>query len=235
MPTETSEATVIDETLFEAEEKMEKAVTVARDELARPPHRPGHPGDVRPHRRRLLRRADADPAAGLGHRPRAADGVIKPYDTSQLGAIEKAIRDSDLGVNPTNDGKIIRVVFPQLTEERRTRAGQGRPAQGRGRQGLDPQRPPARQGRARQAGQGRRGRRGRRRTAPRSELDELTADATSATVDELRQAQGSRAARGLMPAIEERRPAVRESQRRAAAPGRNLPAAIGVGARRWAR
>ena len=45
--------------------------------------------------------------------------VIKPYDESQLGAIEKAIRDSDLGVNPSNDGTIIRVVFPQLTEERR--------------------------------------------------------------------------------------------------------------------
>src|SRR5689334_25129714 len=45
--------------------------------------------------------------------------VIKPYDPNQLGAIEKAIRDSDLGVNPTNDGMIIRVVFPQLTEERR--------------------------------------------------------------------------------------------------------------------
>jgi ribosome recycling factor len=45
--------------------------------------------------------------------------VIKPYDPSQLNAIEKAIRDSDLGVNPTNDGMVIRVVFPQLTEERR--------------------------------------------------------------------------------------------------------------------
>jgi ribosome recycling factor len=45
--------------------------------------------------------------------------VIKPYDNSQLGAIEKAVRDSDLGVNPTNDGQILRVVFPQLTEERR--------------------------------------------------------------------------------------------------------------------
>ena len=45
--------------------------------------------------------------------------VIKPYDVSQLGAIEKAIRDSDLGVNPSNDGALIRVVFPELTEERR--------------------------------------------------------------------------------------------------------------------
>src|SRR5687767_7538210 len=49
--------------------------------------------------------------------PRMA--VIKPFDKSTLGAIEKAIRDSDLGVNPTNDGTIIRVILPQLTEERR--------------------------------------------------------------------------------------------------------------------
>jgi ribosome recycling factor len=49
--------------------------------------------------------------------PRMA--IISPYDKASLGAIERAIRDSDLGVNPTNDGTIIRVVFPQLTEERR--------------------------------------------------------------------------------------------------------------------
>jgi ribosome recycling factor len=51
--------------------------------------------------------------------PEARMAVVKPYDASQLGALEKAIRDSDLGVNPTNDGTLIRVVFPQLTEERR--------------------------------------------------------------------------------------------------------------------
>src|SRR4051812_5225401 len=51
--------------------------------------------------------------------PEARMAVIKPYDVSQLVAIEKAVRDSDLGVNPTNDGSLIRVVFPQLTEERR--------------------------------------------------------------------------------------------------------------------
>nr|WP_219633071.1 ribosome recycling factor [Haloechinothrix aidingensis] len=51
--------------------------------------------------------------------PEARMAVIKPYDASQLGEIERAIRDSDLGVNPTNDGTIIRVVIPQLTEERR--------------------------------------------------------------------------------------------------------------------
>lgn len=45
--------------------------------------------------------------------------VIKPYDTSALAAIEKAIQGSDLGVNPSNDGALIRITFPQLTEERR--------------------------------------------------------------------------------------------------------------------
>jgi ribosome recycling factor len=51
--------------------------------------------------------------------PEARMAVIKPYDASQLRAMEKAIRDSDLGVNPTNDGSIIRVLIPQLSEERR--------------------------------------------------------------------------------------------------------------------
>ena len=45
--------------------------------------------------------------------------IIKPYEASQLDAIETAIRNSDLGVNPTNDGNIIRISVPQLTEERR--------------------------------------------------------------------------------------------------------------------
>jgi ribosome recycling factor len=51
--------------------------------------------------------------------PEARMAVIKPYDASQIGALERSIRDSDLGVNPSNDGVIIRVIFPQLTEERR--------------------------------------------------------------------------------------------------------------------
>lgn len=45
--------------------------------------------------------------------------VISPYDKSAIGAIEKAIQSSDLGLNPSNDGNIIRVPFPPLTEERR--------------------------------------------------------------------------------------------------------------------
>lgn len=45
--------------------------------------------------------------------------VIQPWDASSLKAIEKAILASDIGINPTNDGKSIRLVFPQLTEDRR--------------------------------------------------------------------------------------------------------------------
>ncbi|MEA4815849.1 MAG: ribosome recycling factor [Lachnospiraceae bacterium] len=44
---------------------------------------------------------------------------IQPWDSSLLKAVEKAINTSDLGINPSNDGKIIRLVFPELTEERR--------------------------------------------------------------------------------------------------------------------
>jgi ribosome recycling factor len=51
--------------------------------------------------------------------PEARMVVIKPYEAGQLKPIEEAIRNSDLGVNPTNDGSIIRVSIPQLTEERR--------------------------------------------------------------------------------------------------------------------
>src|SRR6185295_1437319 len=49
--------------------------------------------------------------------PRMA--LIKPYDAGQLSAMEKAIRDSDLGVNPNNEGTQIRILLPQMTEERR--------------------------------------------------------------------------------------------------------------------
>ena len=45
--------------------------------------------------------------------------MIQPWDASVLNAIEKAIQTSDLGINPQNDGKLLRLAFPQLTEERR--------------------------------------------------------------------------------------------------------------------
>jgi ribosome recycling factor len=53
------------------------------------------------------------------HIPEPRMVIVQPFDKSSLAAIEKAIRNSDLGVNPSNDGNIIRVVFPELSEERR--------------------------------------------------------------------------------------------------------------------
>jgi ribosome recycling factor len=53
------------------------------------------------------------------HAPEPQMITVQPFDTSQLGAIEKAIRGADLGLNPMNDGKLIRVPIPALTEERR--------------------------------------------------------------------------------------------------------------------
>jgi ribosome recycling factor len=53
------------------------------------------------------------------HVPEPSLITLQPWDTSQIGAIEKAIRSSDLGLNPSNDGKLIRVPIPALTAERR--------------------------------------------------------------------------------------------------------------------
>jgi ribosome recycling factor len=110
---------VIDETLFEAEEKMERAIEFAKEEFA------------------TIRTGRATPAmfakiiidyygtptplpqmASIAvPEPRMA--IIKPYDNGQLHAMEKAVRDSDLGVNPNNEGTQLRIVLPQMTEERR--------------------------------------------------------------------------------------------------------------------
>jgi len=110
---------VIDETLLDAEEKMEKAVSVAKDDLATLRTGRANPG--------MFSHIVVDyygsptPLNQLAsvNVPEARMVVIKPYDASQLGAMDKAIRDSDLGLNPSNDGTIIRVVVPQLSEERR--------------------------------------------------------------------------------------------------------------------
>jgi ribosome recycling factor len=110
---------VIDEILFEAEEKMEKAVHVAREDLAG--LRTGR-ANASAFARLVVDYYGAPtpiPQMATVNVPEARMAIIKPYDAGQLNAIEKAIRDSDLGVNPTNDGTIIRVVFPQLPEERR--------------------------------------------------------------------------------------------------------------------
>src|SRR5689334_25137064 len=98
---------------------MEKAVHVARDDLAG--LRTGR-ANANAFARLVVDYYGAPtpiPQMATVNVPEARMAIIKPYDAGQLGSIEKAIRDSDLGVNPTNDGTIIRVVFPQLTEERR--------------------------------------------------------------------------------------------------------------------
>jgi ribosome recycling factor len=110
---------MIDEVLLDAEEKMEKAVSVARDDLATVRTGRANPG--------MFSRIAIDyygattPITQLSsiNVPDARLVVIKPYDSGQLHEIENAIRSSDLGVNPTNDGTLIRVAIPQLTEERR--------------------------------------------------------------------------------------------------------------------
>ena len=53
------------------------------------------------------------------HVPEPSLITVQPFDVSQIGSIEKAVRSADLGLNPSNDGKVIRVPIPPLTEERR--------------------------------------------------------------------------------------------------------------------
>jgi ribosome recycling factor len=110
---------MIEETLLEAEEKMEKAVVVAKEDFAA--IRTGRPGPA------TFNKITADyygaptPINQLASfsvpEPRMV--VVSPFDRTSAQAIEKAIRESDLGVNPANDGNVIRVVFPDLSEERR--------------------------------------------------------------------------------------------------------------------
>jgi len=110
---------VINETLNEAEQKMDKAVEVTREDFAAIRTGRAHPS--------MFHKITADyygtptPLQQLASFtvPEARVIIIAPYDQSAMGAIEKAIRDSDLGVNPTDDGKTIRVVLPELTEDRR--------------------------------------------------------------------------------------------------------------------
>jgi ribosome recycling factor len=110
---------VIDETLLEAEEKMEKAVDVAKDDFAT--IRTGRANPAMFSKLLVDYYGSPTPLQQLAsfQTPEARTMIITAYDRSSMSGIEKAIRDSDLGVNPTNDGTIIRVVLPQLTEERR--------------------------------------------------------------------------------------------------------------------
>ena len=110
---------MIDDTLLDCEERMPNSVEHAREELT------------------TIRTGRANPAMFNGvlaeyygtmtpitqmatiSVPEPRMLLIKPYEMSAMGDIENAIRNSDLGVNPTNDGQVLRVTIPQLTEERR--------------------------------------------------------------------------------------------------------------------
>lgn len=110
---------MIDETLFEAEEKMERAIEFAKEELAT--IRTGRATPA------MFGRIVIDyygvptpiPQMASINIPEPRMVLIKPHDPSQLKAMEKAIRDSDLGVNPNNEGTQLRIILPPMTEERR--------------------------------------------------------------------------------------------------------------------
>ena len=119
METKRKDDNMIDDVLLDAEERMTSSVEHTRNELV------------------TIRTGRANPAMFNGVMadfygaptpinqmatvsvPEPRMLLIKPFDPSTLGEIENAIRNSDLGVNPTDDGNVIRVTIPQLTEERR--------------------------------------------------------------------------------------------------------------------
>jgi ribosome recycling factor len=110
---------MIDELLADAKERMEKSVESTRSELSTV-----RTGRASPH---LLDRLDVDyygaqtPIKQLAQ-VAATDArllTVTPYDKSSISAIEKAVMESDLGVTPSNDGNVIRLQIPELTEERR--------------------------------------------------------------------------------------------------------------------
>ena len=110
---------MIDDTLLEAEEKMEKAVSVAKEDFQS--IRTGRATPAMFNKILVDYYGSPTPVNQLAsfHVADAHMLTLTPFDKSQMAAVERAIRDSDLGVNPTNDGAVIRVVFPALTEERR--------------------------------------------------------------------------------------------------------------------
>ncbi|MBT8226259.1 MAG: ribosome recycling factor [Dactylosporangium sp.] len=110
---------MIDETLFEAEEKMERAIVFAKEDMAT--IRTGRATATMFSKIIIDYYGAPTPLPQMASiavpEPRMA--IIKPYDISLLGTIERAIRDSDLGVNPANEGIQIRILLPQMTQERR--------------------------------------------------------------------------------------------------------------------
>jgi ribosome recycling factor len=110
---------VIDDILLEAEEKMDKAIEVAREDFAT--IRTGRANPALFNKIVIEYYGSYTPVNQLAsfQTPDPRLIVLSPYDKSSMAAIERAIRDSDLGVNPSNDGSVIRVPLPPLSEERR--------------------------------------------------------------------------------------------------------------------
>ncbi len=109
----------IDELLSDAEERMKKSVESTRGELATV-----RTGRASPH---LLDRIQVDyygvvtPLKQLAN-VAATDArllTVTPFDKSSIGAVEKAINESDVGITPSNDGNVVRLAIPEMTEERR--------------------------------------------------------------------------------------------------------------------
>ena len=110
---------MIDDILHEADGKMDKSVEAAREEFAA--IRAGRANPSMFNKILVDYYGTPTPLQQLASFT-AQDArviLIQPYDIGAMNNIEKAIRDSDLGVNPSNDGKVLRCVFPELTEERR--------------------------------------------------------------------------------------------------------------------
>ena len=110
---------MIDETLLEAEEKMERAIEVAQNDFSH--IRSGRANAGVFNQILVDYYGAATPLQQLATVavPEARTVTIAPYDRSSISAIDKALRESDLGVNPTDDGQFLRINLPPLTEERR--------------------------------------------------------------------------------------------------------------------
>jgi ribosome recycling factor len=110
---------MIDETLLEAMDKMEKAIEVAKEDFAG--IRTGRANAGMFAKIMVDAYGTTSPLQQLAsfNIPEARSVLITPFDPSTMAAIEKALRNSDLGVNPSNDGRAIRLNLPALTQERR--------------------------------------------------------------------------------------------------------------------
>ncbi len=105
--------------LKEATEKMAKAVEVAKDDFGAIRTGRAHPGMFNKIMVDYYGTYTALSQLASIQIPENRLAIVSPFDKGAMSSVEKAIRDSDLGVNPASDGSVIRVALPQLTEERR--------------------------------------------------------------------------------------------------------------------